>query len=200
VLFVGYGLFEYRTVILNQQRILSAEDAIANDQRIQVAEDKAISAVAAKIQSGADDSETVRIPTATRTLAGFVVAEPVTAGLYKTPNRLAGKSHHEAFKIMIYYDLKGKKLPDQLQQDLGTAYFGHIAFGPDGKPVLKTSKEAIAVDLPAAQVSRISHQEPVFAVVPANAQQASRVLPVADMASMVSVDIPLPPSKPDAPQ
>jgi hypothetical protein len=60
----------------------------------------------------------------------------------------------------------------------------------------------IAVNLPAVQVSRISHQEPVFAVVPANAQEASRVLPVADMAvqaSMIALDTLVPRSKPDAP-
>ena len=60
--------------------------------------------------------------------------------------------------------------------------FGSMARLPDGNVAVKTSTRVIKVNVSPSKLSQIKNNEPVFAVVPAKGQEASKVFSVRALA------------------
>ncbi len=174
--FMGYGAYHLWTVASNQQSVQSAENT-------------ALTIVAARIGNGSRRSDAIKVPAFTKTLVGTVVAEPQeTAEM-----RLGALAQGSADAFDIYWDHgPGTGKSDQeKRKTIDTVYVGYIEHQPDGKVMVKTSTKMIGVIGSPAQWSRIKADEPVIAVVPADAKEASRVLLVEELKEQASSVAPL---------
>ena len=146
----------------------------SNYQRVQSAEDLALAIAAWRIQTGSSESQPIKVPAITQTLAGNVVARMLDRGA-------SARKGSQAFEI--YWDQRQSKNNrlQMVRQTLGTVYVGQLEQQPDGKMAVKTSSETIEVNASPAQLSRVKGDETVLAIVPVDAQEASRVLPVAEL-------------------